>query len=67
MLSSQKQIREQFWATFPELEETARKRGTFSKGQNSQNCDTRCAFVDFVDSMQKSGQISEKLANRAVL
>lgn len=67
MLSNQKQIREQFWAAHPELEETARKRGTFSKGQNSQNCDTRCAFVDFVDSMQKSGQISEKLANRAVL
>ena len=67
MLTSQKQIRESFWAAHPKLEEIARKRGTFSKGQNSQNCDTRCAFVDFVDSLQKSGQISEKLADRACL
>lgn len=67
MLTNQKQIRESFWAAHPELEETARKRGTFSKGQNSQNCDTRCAFVDFLDSLAKSGEISEKLAQRASL
>jgi hypothetical protein len=67
MITSQKQIREQFWAAYPELEEIARKRGTFSKGQNSQNCDTRCAFVDFVDSLAKSGEISWKLAQRATL
>jgi hypothetical protein len=67
MLTNQKQIRKSFWAAYPELEETARKRGTLSKGQNSQNCDTRCAFVDFVDSLAKSGEISWKLANRASL
>lgn len=67
MITSQKQLRALFWETFPDLEETARKRGTLSKGQNSQNCDTRMAWVDFVDSMAKSGQISEKLAFRATL
>lgn len=67
MLTNQKQIRESFWATYPELEEIARKRGTLSKGQNSQNCDTRCAFVDFVDSLARSGQITEKLSNRVTL
>lgn len=67
MITSQKRLRAAFWNQFPELEENARKRGTFSKGQNSQNCDTRYAWVDFVDSMAKNGQISEKLANRATL
>ncbi len=67
MITSQKQLRAAFWAAHPELEETARKRGTFSKGQNSQNCDTRMAWIDFVDCMARSGQISEKLSNRATL
>jgi len=30
-------------------------------------CDTRCAFVDFVDSLQKSGEISAALADRVYL
>lgn len=67
MITSQKELRAAFWAENPELEQIARKRGTFSKGQNSQNCDTRMAWVDFVDSMARSGQISEKLAFRAAL
>lgn len=29
--------------------------------------DTRVAFVEFVDAMQKDGVISEKLAQRATL
>ena len=29
--------------------------------------DTRCAFVDFVDHLHRSGQISEALAQRATL
>lgn len=67
MITNQKQIRALFWKSFPHLESAARKRGTFSKGQNSQNCDTRCAFVDFVDSLARSGEISEKLANKVTL
>lgn len=67
MITSQKDLRATFWAENPELEQTARKRGTFSKGQNSQNCNTRMAWVDFVDSMARDGRISEKLAFRAVL
>lgn len=67
MITSQKALRAHFWELHPELEAAARKRGTFSKGQNSQNCDTRMAWVDFVDSMARDGQISEKLAQNAVL
>lgn len=67
MLSSQKQIREQFWAANPDFEFQAREVGIFSKRQNEHCATVRCAFVDFVDSLQKSGQITEKLANRVTL
>lgn len=30
-------------------------------------CDVRCAFVDYVDMLQKSGFISEALAQRVTL
>ena len=66
-MTTQKQIRASFWEAHESHEIRARKNGVFSKGQNSQNCDTRCAFVDYVDSLVKSGQISEKLASRVTL
>ena len=66
-MTTQKQIRQAFWTSHPSFEETARKRGTLTKGQNSQNCDTRCAFVDFVDCLSKSGEISSKLAGKVTL
>jgi len=66
-MTNQKQIRASFWEAYPEYEATARKNGTLSKGQNSQNCDIRCAFVDYVDSLARDGQISEKLADRVTL
>ena len=37
------------------------------KRQNDYPTDTRCAFVDYVDALQKSGEISEALAARATL
>ncbi len=67
MLTNQKQIREQFWAAYPDFEFQAREAGIFSKSQNHHCATVRCAFVDFVDGLQKSGQISEKLADRACL
>jgi hypothetical protein len=67
MLTNQKQIRAVFWAAHPDLEAAARARRTRSKPQNYQNATTRCAFVDFVDALSRSGQISDALANRATL
>jgi hypothetical protein len=67
MLTNQKQIREQFWAANPDFEFQAREAGIFSKSQNHHCATVRCAFVDFVDSLAKSGEISEKLANRVTL
>ena len=67
MLTNQKQIRAAFWAAHPDFEFQAREAGIFSKSQNYHCATVRCAFVDFVDGLQKSGQISEKLADRACL
>jgi hypothetical protein len=59
MITTQKTLRAQFWANHPELSRK-RKRGLYE-------CDTRCAFVDYVDNMARSGDISPALAQRATL
>jgi hypothetical protein len=70
MMTNQAQIRAAFWEAFPEL---PRRRYRYSWNRNDKTAelvypiDTRCAFVDFVDSLQRNGQISEALADRATL
>jgi hypothetical protein len=69
-MTNQKQIRAAFWETFPEL---PRRRYRYSPNRTDKTAelvfpiDTRCAFVDFVDYLQRNGDISELLANRATL
>lgn len=53
-------VRAAFWDAHPELE---RRPGR----QNAQSCDTRCAFVDFVNGLARAGEITEKLAGRVTL
>jgi hypothetical protein len=65
--TNQKQIRQAFWESHPQHEAHALKWGIKTAPQNRHNCDTRCAWVDFVDYLSKDGQISEKLADRATL
>jgi hypothetical protein len=65
MMTSQKQIRAAFWATFPNL--PRRKIRDYAGTGRMHVTDTRCAFVDFVDYLQTSGQISEALAYRVTL
>ena len=60
MLTTQQQIRRQFWLDHPDV---LRKPGR----QNDQVTDTRMAFVDYVDHLQRSGVISEALAQRVTL
>lgn len=67
MITNQKQLRAAFWAAHPDFEFQAREAGIFSKSQNYHCATVCCSWVDFVDMMQKSGQISEKLAFRATL
>lgn len=59
MMTTQKQIRAAFWQEHPEL---SRK-----KISGDYPTDTRVAFVDYVDYLEKSGVISETLAQRATL
>ena len=66
-MTTQKEIRASFWQSFPRLEAHALKWGIKTSPQNRHNAETRASFVDFVDSLQRSGEISEKLANRATL
>jgi hypothetical protein len=66
-MTTQKQIRAAFWAAHPDLDAQARARRTRSKPQNRHNATTRTAFVDFVDSLNRSGEISEALAQRVTL
>jgi hypothetical protein len=67
MITNQKDLRLAFWAAHPSFEFQAREAGIFSKSQNYHCATVRCTWVDFVDMMQKSGQISSKLAFRATL
>lgn len=66
-MTTQKQIRDSFWEAYPDFEFQAREAGIFSKRQNHHCATVRCAFVDYVDSLARDGQISEKLANRVTL
>jgi hypothetical protein len=69
-MTNQKQIRAAFWEAFPDL---PRRRYRYSPNRSDKTAqlvypiDTRCAFVDFVDYLQRAGVISEALADRATL
>ncbi len=70
MYTNQKQIRVAFFEAFPDL---PRRRYRYSWRRNDKTAelvypvDTRCAFVDFVDSLHRDGLISDALAQRATL
>lgn len=70
MYTTQKQVRAAFWEAFPDL---PRRRHRYSWNSNDKTAplvhhvDTRCAFVDFVDYLERDGQISHGLADRVTL
>jgi len=61
MLAIQKQIRDEFWNQNPQFKRSPRKT------QNAYPADVRTAFCEFVDSLRRSGEISEALASRVTL
>lgn len=67
MITNQKDLRASFWAAHPDFEFQAREAGIFSKPQNYHCATVRCAFVEFVDSLARNGEISEELAFRVTL
>ena len=60
-----KQVRKMFWDEIATDE--MRKEYRTRKTQNDYSCDIRCAFVDFVDSLAKDGQITWKQADNLTL
>ncbi len=62
-IKTEKQVRQLFWVSFPQYQKYYRD----GKTQNSYKTDIRCAFVDFVDSLNRDGQISDELAYNVTL
>lgn len=65
LYTNQPDLRFAFWKANPGL--VCRTRLGKILPQNQQPCDTRMAWVDFVDNAVRGGDISEALARRATL
>lgn len=66
-ITSQRALRAAFWAAHPRFAEQAREAGILGKRQNHHCATVRCAFVDWIDGLQREGVISSALADRATL
>ena len=60
--TTQTQLRDAFWEAHPQYTRRGRR-----VRQNDYNATIRTAFVDWIDFLQKDGQISEHLASRVIL
>lgn len=72
MLTTQKQVRKAFWdawrnGQFQGLNVTPKRIRDYSGNGKMHNTDTRCAFCDFVDAMNRNGELAEGLAERVTL
>lgn len=67
MITTQKELRQAFWDAHPSYDHQARAAGIRSKSQNHHCATVRCAWCDFVEHMNRSGEISNQLAARATL
>lgn len=70
MMTTQKQIRAAFWDAHPTADRRRYPARDWTREDNTSRdycTDTRCAFVDFVDHLARSGEISETLAQRVTL
>ena len=63
MLTTQKQVRDQFWELFPDFQPHRRAR----KRQNDYNATIRTAFVDWLDGANREGRLSDELAGEVTL
>lgn len=61
MIKTVQQLRDQFWLDHPEFKECS------GRTQNNYSTDIRVTWVEYIDYMQRDGQISEQLANVATL
>lgn len=65
MYTTQKQVRATFWETADPMNGDGITRRKLNNGDYT--TDTRCAFVDYVDSLTRNGDISDELAQRVTL
>jgi hypothetical protein len=72
MLTTQRQVRHAFWQAWREgqfrgMNVTTHRITDYSGQGKMHNTDTRSAFVDFVDSLNRNGELAEGLADRVTL
>ena len=65
MITTQRQLRAEFWRQNPRADR--RMIPDYSGKGRMYRTDTRVAWCDFIDSMQRAGDISPELADRATL
>jgi len=63
MIKTQAEVRKSFWEAHPQFQSEYKK----NKRQNEYYTDIRCSFVDYVDSLQRGGEISQKLSENVTL
>ena len=63
MMKTISEVRKAFWVEHPEFKSYFR----VNKRQNDYITDIRVTFVDWVDMLERNGEISEKLARRVTL
>ena len=61
MITTQKDLRDAFWAAHPNLTRKGNQK------QNEYPTDTRLTWIDYVEYMRRDGQIGEALTQRATL
>ena len=66
-MKNQKQVRKAFWQYLRESNPELFKFAKVSKSQNEQITDIRVSFTDWLDSMYRSNQITEKQVNNYTL
>lgn len=60
-------LRNSFWDYLKEVSPSLAHLRRSSKKQNQYPTDIRMSWVDYIDNMQKDGNITKKLAQRATL
>ena len=71
-MKTQREVRNAFWQAthdgqFTRLNVTRNQITNYSGNGKMHNTDTRCAFVDYVDGLVRSGEISADLAAKVTL
>ena len=64
-ITTQRELRREFWATFPDL--PRRKIKNYAGTGTMHVTDARVAWCDWIDALCKGGDISPELAERATL